>query len=385
MKAENSEYRKRARDYDSLHNQYLELEQRFRLLHDEKEHADTDSKNRDGENYKRIDMAQTSISIAKTNLDDKQRKLNELGGELLRLKDLAGRRTDEIALINRDISVTSANNGELIRTKNNLEQELAIESNKKRDAQLDADHLANSNSKLLQQNKDIENIIHENELEIYKLRERLDLLNKDIGDTNMSIRSNEASISTTVGAKQSIQREIDNTIVSNSRLQDENNALDMRARDLSLQLDQFNKKYQDTLVLIDGRSRDLQSVKDRLIVTESRGTETRDKTLKFQRDNQVLQSLLDKYRDDAETHKRLRDQEIAQKFTIEEEKKRLEREVLSRDIEARSAKKELEIVQVNKNMLADNHMQLNSELDALKNHAELLESQNNNVSIYLIK
>ena len=61
---------------------------------------------------------------------------------------------------------------------------------------------------------------------------------------------------------------------------------------------------------------------------------------------------------------------------LELEKKKLENETLSKDIEARSAKKELEKIRDTHGMLLEGHVQRTEELNALKQHAEVLENQN---------
>lgn len=298
---------------------------------------------------------------------------------MLRLKDLAGRRTDEIGAVSREISAASANAGELVRRKKEMEQELAVEVSRRRDAQLEGERFSDSNNQLSVQNRNTEDVIRENELEIRRLNERLDMANREMADTNAAVRGNEGSIAVTVDEKQKLQREIESTMVANRRLEDENKELEVRARDLNIQTDQVTGKYKDTLLLIDGKERDLQVLKSNLARSEDRGAEARSQAIKIQQDNKVLQSLLDKYRDDVEVERRLREQEVARKLAVEEEKKRVERELVSNEMAARSAKKELELVQATKNQLADNHYQLNSELYALKEHAELLETQNSKV------
>ena len=144
------------------------------------------------------------------------------------------------------------------------------------------------------------------------------------------------------------------------------------------------RKLKDTLELVDAKDKEIRSSKATLTVTEDQTLETREETQKLQKDNDVLQSLLEKYKGDASFHKKVRDNEVVKKLEIEQEKKRLEREVLDKEIETRNVKKELEKVQEHKEILLDSHYQMNQELDALKEHAELLESQNKNVQSIVI-
>jgi len=356
------------------------LERRFKLLQDEKSHKDSNAKERDEENFRRASSLQSEIAITRSTLEDKHQQIRNLENELLRLKDLAGKKKDEIGMLNRNISVASTNASELIKRKKDIDQELAIEANKRREAQLEKDGLTDLNNRLSVQNRDSENIIRENEIEIRRLNEVLDVLNKDIMDTNELIRRNKESIAVTIDDKQRLQKEIDSTMLANRRLEDENKDLELRARDLDIQIDQITNKYKDTLLFIEAKEKDLHILKNSLAVSENRGADARGLAIKTQQENSVLQSLLDRYRGEVETEKRLREQEISRKLAIEEEKKRVERELINNEMAARSIKKELEMVQANKYQLEDNRYQLNSELNALKEHADLLESQNTKVT-----
>ncbi len=379
LKAENFEYRQKEKDYNILHSQLLDLEHRFRLLQEEKARGERDARDREDQNYKRNESLQSEIKVVKASIDEKQKQLKELGAELAALKELAGDKTDEISHLKQEIAAANVTADDLVKDKRALEDECAFEADKKKAVQFEINKYLSINDQISKEKALSESKIRENEVEARRLSDQIDLINRQITDTHIIARQKEAELSTALDTKKNIQHEIDDLILANSRLQDENKTMGLKARDLELEVDRLNKRLDETLTITDVRDKELRAAKSNLAYSEDKVTETKEQAKKIQRENEVLQALLDKYRNDVEMHKHLRNQEISKKLEIEQEKKRLEREVLHKDLEARSAKKELEKVQVDKDRLLDNHAQLNQELDALREHAGLLEQQNKTV------
>ena len=289
-------------------------------------------------------------------------------------------KSDEISKLKRDVAATAATAEDLMKDKKYLEDECTVESEKKRATQIEAERFLTNNDKISKSEDIAADRLHENELEARRLDEKIELTNRQIVDTETITKQKEAELAVTLDTKKSLQLEIDNVSLTNARLQDENKGLGMKANDFEMELDRLNKRIDEVLSITEVRDKELRSSKSNLAYAEDKVAETKEQAKKMQRENEVLQALLDKYRNDVDMQKRLRDQEVSKKFEIEQDKKRLEMEVLKKDLEARSVKKELEKVQVDKDRLLDNHFQLNQELSALKEHAGVLEYQNKNVS-----
>jgi len=376
LKAENFEYRQKEKDYNILHSQLLDLEHRFRLLQEEKTRAEREAHDREDQGYRSNESIQNEIKIVKTSIEDKQKQLKDLSAELAALKELAGDKTEEISHLKQQIANSVVTTEELSKDKKELENEINFENDKRRAAQIEAEKLSNYNDQIAKEKGLAEDNIAENQLEIKRLNDRISLVNSQISDTDAIIKQRNTELGLTLDTKSNLQHEIDDIIVSNGRLKDENNVNSLKIRDLENELDRLNKRFDEIVAITDVRDKELKAAKSTLSYTEDKSTSVLDQVKQVSRENEVLQSLLDKYRNDVELQKQLRDQEIAKKLEIEAEKKRLEREVLHKDLEARSAKKELEKVQEDKANLLDNHLQLNQELNALKEHTELLHSQN---------
>jgi len=379
LKAENFEYRQKEKDYNILHSQLLDLEHRFRLLQEEKSRAEHEAHDHEDQNYKKNDGLQSDIRVIKATIDDKQKQLKDLGAELSALKELASDKGEEISQMKHEIAEASVLNNKLLKDKKAVEGELAFESDNKRAAQLEADRIAGINDRISQEQAEISSRARENEVETLRLNERINDINRQLTDTEVSKHQREIELDAELAAKRNVQHDIDDLLIDNGKMQEDNKVLQYKANDMELQIKKLNKRLDDILNISDVKDKELRNSKASLSYADEKAQDIREQAKKLQRENEVLQSLLDKYRGDVNLQKQLRDEEIGQKLQVEQEKKRLERHVMSKELEVQDAKKELEKVQENKEKLIDHHYMLNQELGALKEHADLLENQNKTV------
>ncbi len=362
-----------------LHSQLLDLEHRFRLLQEEKNRAEQEAREREDITYKKNDSIQSDTRLLQAAIDEKQKQLKDLAAELGSLKELAGDKGDEIARLKHEMDDFAGRNEALEKDRKALEAELALESDQKRAAQIEADRIAELNSRLSKDESAVASRHKDNLVEAQQLSVRIDDVNRQITDTLAIKRQKETEIDATLGAEKDAEREVESYEAENAKLGMDNRGLRQRADEIAAQVARLNQRLSDTLALTDARDKELRNAKAGLNYSEAKVSDISQEINKFQRDNSILQSLLDKYRGDVSVQKRLREDEMAKKLAAEQEKKLLEREVLNKELETRTVKKELEKVQVSHEMLVGSHYQLGQELDALKDHAELLESQNKNL------
>ena len=133
--------------------------------------------------------------------------------------------------------------------------------------------------------------------------------------------------------------------------------------------------------MVEDKEKEFAAVRSNSLLVDSKALGAQQELRRFNQENEKLRTLVDKYKDDAQFQKRLRDQESTEKYRLEEEKQRLSKEAILKDIEARTAKKELEKYQDTHGQLIEERVMTSQELQALKEHTHLLESQNDNVTI----
>lgn len=347
--------------------------------------TEADSKEIDEVHAKKNEALQEEINNSKTVLEESEKKLDELNAEVQSTKGLADEKSNELEQLKADLASAKAENCRLQREKKRIEGESNGETERKKEADLEIDRLNKLNdnhSKLQQQSEDK---FGKNEIELHQLNQKIEETQHQIEVAESLKKKREADIGVTLEAKRDIQKEIQQILSKNDKIEDENKGLQIRFKELESQLIQLNSRIEGTYSLCEKKEKDLRATKSNLLHAEDQLTEIKEQSKKMQKDNEILQVLLDKYKNDVSQHKKLRENEISEKINLLEEKKNLEREVLHKELEARSAKKELEHIQKSKDLLLDDHYQLNKELGALKEHADVLEHQNSDVRYLIAK
>ncbi len=376
LKAENFEYRQKEKDYNSLHSMLLDLERRFRLLQEEKALAERDSHDREDLHYKKNEELHTDIRNLKVALEDKQKELKNASADLAAYKGLTDDKAVEVSQLKKELANCAADNAELQRGKKSVEVDLVAVLETKKAAHNEADRITLLNDRVAAAEAQTADRLNNNRLEAGELQRKIDLVNVAITDLGTVKKQRDIEISTALDGKRSNQNEADQLLGLNARLEEDTRVLELTIRDTDQQLAKQRQKLDDTQVLLSANEKELLTSKSSLNYADGKALDTFEQARKVQRDNEVLQSLLDKYRNDVEMQRRLRIAETSKKIELEQEKKLLEREVINKELEAHSVKKELERVHINKDRLLDDHQQLSQELGAVKEHADLLQSQN---------
>ena len=376
LKAENFEYRQKEKDYNTLHNMLLDLERRFRLLQEEKTLAERESHEREDLHYKRNEELHNDIRNLKVALDDKQKELKTASADWAAYKGLTEDKALEVSQLKKELANRAADNVELLRAKKNLEADLGTVLEAKKATHAEADRIALLNDRVAAAEAQTAERLNSNRAEAGALQRKIDGVTATITDLGAVKKQRDLEIGAALEGKRSNRNEADRLLSLNGRLQEDNGGLEIAIKDTELRLASQKQKLSDTLVLLSANDKEVLEAKSNLSYTDGQALNTLEQARKVQRDNEVLQSLLDKYRNDVDLQRRLRLAETSKKLELEQEKKMLEREVINKQLEAHSAQKQLQRVHLDKDRLLDDHEQLNQELGAVKEHAELLESQN---------
>ncbi len=384
LKAENFELKQKEREYNVLNSQLLDLEHRFRLLQEEKARMDADAKEREDLQLRKSIGIQEDIRRTNEALIDVERQLRDLANKVGAHKALADDKNAELARIKKTLADLTEEGVRLQRAKRAADLDLQAARDGHQTAEEDVSGLIAENDRLKKSRAAAEDRLKDAELEVAQLRRRLADVQTEIDVVEGQRIQKEKEIEAARQARKYTQSEADALIVKSNRLQDEKDMLTKKMNDLDLQLRLANRKLDDVSVLIDAKDKELKSVKSGATYAETKEYATREELRKLKTENETLEILLNKYRNDVEFQKKLRDEEAMRKYQLEEEKKRLSREALLKDIEARTAKKELEKYQDSHERLLEEKVQVAQELEAVKEHADLLESQNATVLFLII-
>ena len=383
LKADNFELRKSERNYNVLNSQLLDLEHRFKLLQEEKYRAERDAKEHEALLYQKTDNLNGELRLANDALLSRQKEVKDIDTELYAYKGLLEEKGSVLNSLKKELADLDLGNSTLAREKRLVESDLLVSRDSKMKAEAEVDNLAAVNDRILKNKQETEARAHETEEEVAALRRKLEDLEVQIDITKKDKAQKEAELSVVLDAKAANQNEAGKTSFLNSKLYEETKDLSNKAKDMEVQLFRLKQRYEDSLAMLEIKDKDLAKAENGLNFTEDRNTTANAELKKLKQENEALQRLLDSYRKDVDFQKRLREEETAKKLELEYEKRKLTNEALSKEIEARVAKRELEKVKDTHGQLLDDKLNINQELDALRQHAEVLESQNIGVSLEL--
>ena len=170
----------------------------------------------------------------------------------------------------------------------------------------------------------------------------------------------------------------------NLKLKDEKSNALKKIGDLELLLKQSTKRLDEISGLIKENDREEKSLQSNLEYIKRKDNDNRNEIYRLQAANEGLQMLLNKYRNDMSEHRKFAEEMSNKRTKLQEQKDRLSRETLAKKLEAQTAKEELKKLKGSHGRLMEDHANTAQELEALKDHTLLLESQNWTVFVFLI-
>jgi len=376
LKAENFELKQKERDYNILKSQLMDLERRFKVLQEEKHRIQQSSKNRGSLSLKKTASSMTEMKRAEDVLVSRERDLKELKEEINTCNTALDKRDAEIKRLRKEQAAYEENIEKLLHEKKlleddigNIEQEYINAKKKAESLIIENEHI--SNERIVARNR-VRNVEEELMLMRKKLEDeelRLEVAKRD----NMQ---REKELTAILSSRAYNNEELNRINVINIRLENDNREIAQRIADVEVQLAKTRKHCDDGSILLNSREKELKQLQSDLRFLEDRNLVTVGGIRKAREESETLQRLLEKHKDDIDFQKRLCDIEAAKKVELQLEKRKLQSEALSKDIEMRHTKKELEQVRGSHEYLLENKDQIRDELNALKQHAEVLENQN---------
>lgn len=376
LKAENFELKKKEKDYNLLKNQLMDLERRFNLLQEEKRHLEADTNKRDSLTEQTTDNLQAQIRMLENSLATKQKQLKDADAEIYASKTLLGDKDVEIGKLRSDQAARENSNQQLIKENRFLENDIAVVKEARLNVERDTDSLIILNEQINKEKATLEAQVKEAETDIIVLRKRIEEVETRLDIAQRRKVQKESGLVIEINDKNANRDEVARLNSIRLRLEQEINELATQASSAEIRVSTIYKQCDDQILSLNAKENELIQSKAILSRSEDRGLAASADLRKAKEDNETLQRLLDQYKKDVDFQKKLREIEMSKKIELEAEKRRLQNEALSKEIEARSAIQHLERVKDSHGQLLGDHMQLNEELSALRQHTGVLESQN---------
>jgi chromosome segregation ATPase len=175
-----------------------------------------------------------------------------------------------------------------------------------------------------------------------------------------------------------LQKLKENALMDNSMLEDQ-------LKRKEYELIKLTKKEEEYNSLIKYKEAKEEEIKRQLTDAEISSLEYKDQLRKTQKEKETYEALADKRKREAEMNKKLRESQLTQSIDLLKEKKNLEGKLLEKEIEANRAKRDLNIIKDTHEDLVEDKFNKEKEIEALKEHLEVLSSQNQTVYGLLAK
>ena len=192
---EASDLRARERDYKSLQDQLLNLEQTFGRLNEEKRRMDEDYKSRVDANIRFIQTLRAEVDEQRTIYNDRKRQNAELNTELDRQRQLISERNVDIQRVKHEQTVSDDTNASLKSQKRQTDDELTALRERNREDLEEIDRLNVANEAKTNEGNDLSSHIRNLEFEISKALNQVEELNRLIDQKTFDLKSKETQLS----------------------------------------------------------------------------------------------------------------------------------------------------------------------------------------------
>ena len=375
-------YDLKVKDFEKLKLQYLDIEHNFKLLEQEKYKADREAKERDAGYQKKI-----------TNMDEDYKKLNELlaakhqqlketESELLKAKEVINEKSTEIIVLRAQFETNKEETLKHTEERKSMEKEYNGIIEARKSMQVELDRVITLNDRLTKANKESIDKERERSVENGSQEKHIDELNTEIEMVRKDFEQKLKELEIVKESKKATQKDLDKATITITKLQEELSRVGDNSKDLDEDRTSLNKRLNETIEILGCKEDEIKALQKSLNAYEERMMDGDNISVKLGQDYDLLKLSFDRCEEELIRQKQLMTDEVSLRRQLESENKRLERELISRDMEVKSSKKESDKVTVNK--LLEDRYQLTQECEALREHASILQTQNQSVRYIII-
>ena len=152
--------------------------------------------------------------------------------------------------------------------------------------------------------------------------------------------------------------------------------LEEQLKKKELELLRADKKVEEFINTINYKNQKEDELKRHLSQVEKTALDYKDQIRKTIKDKEIYEMLADQRKKEADINKKLRDSQAYQSMEMLKEKKSLEGKLLEKEIEASRAKRDLNLIKDTREILLEDKLSKEKEIDALREHTEVLHSVN---------
>eukprot|EP00831_Metopus_contortus_P076651 TRINITY_DN7085_c0_g1_i6.p1 TRINITY_DN7085_c0_g1~~TRINITY_DN7085_c0_g1_i6.p1 ORF type:complete len:418 (-),score=73.29 TRINITY_DN7085_c0_g1_i6:206-1459(-) len=297
---------------------------------------------------KKMENLEEDLARINEILEAKHQQLKESETENHKIKDTVEERNREIQVLKLNLTQEMEEKRKTYDNMKEMEREMHQAFDNAKATQEEIDRVVALNERLTQANREC--IAKENET-----AEQCRQLNRELTDTSRELEAlkqeraqQQKELEAVREARRTNQKEVERLSSANSKLQQETDTLNREIRELESKIGDTNKRLNDTLEIVEEKEQEITELHDKVFSMESNAVRLESANASLTKENEGLKALLDK-------------SSPAQQRLSSSAKKRKQELGMSPSLE---------------HSRIEEKFQMNQELDALRQHASLLETQN---------
>ena len=178
--------------------------------------------------------------------------------------------------------------------------------------------------------------------------------------------------------------DIDRLTAQNARLSQDNLETGDRLSLERAEKDRLNRRIVELLDANDIARADARRKDEALTLTQKNAKDAQDRLNLLRTDLRETQLQAERHREDARVMTKLQEEERLRAIRAQQRAEEAEREKRDRELQAEYLRREADNVRFEKSRLLDEKIGQEEELDALREHCDVVSSQNREVGIFLI-
>jgi len=325
------------------------------------------------------------LSTVNMALYSKDKETKSLDLETSKLKEQINNQDLEIYKLKKALESSESAN-DLLQEKNNhlMEDISSLAKNK--------NYVEQDNIKIQHEKEKVSSLTEDYRKKCLELEARLDTINElyekeklNNATLNRELDRKDTELMVIKDARNTAQKELDKAMDWHSASSNEKKSVETQLRIKELELQRSEKKVEELSSLLNFKEYKEEDLKKKLTGAEIESYDVKEKLRKVQKDKELYEAIADRSRKEAELNKQLRQSSLGNTVELINEKKKLESKLLEKEIEASRAKRELNLVKDTHEGILEDKIQKEMELNAIKDHVNVLESQNMTLSRELDK
>lgn len=333
---------------------------------------------------KKIDNLQAELKALKHNTVEKNEENRRLASDIDMYKRMLDNKKFDIQNLKAQISESLDKNARLSSDKKSLETELGAIQETYKAAQNEVNRLLAMKERLGKTEIEDRERMRIQEMELSQLNIRIAEIAEQQKSLNKQKANAENELLHVQELRKNTQKEHDKLISICNLLEQKNKEQSSRLISLELQVQRSKRIFEDMKSSYFNSESELKTAREELGFLETKNAESKNTLTVLENERIELESLLGQNQKELTLQRSIKEEAMSKRYDLDKNKKIKEKEILAKELELASSQRDLEMTNTMQHKILEDHSELEKNVEALKEHVQLLEYQNETV-IQLIK